>query len=310
MDIFKPNKNSWMLSAQNVQFKNNILEAELKNMNNEWVYNKLEIIDLLLNKNLVNDNGHFKYSLTKEEDKNIMNEIFCIYKGPVLDCIDIDECCLLSIDQTKYNIRRNKTISILSKYKLPLITGHYGHTPETEKNSEFYKYMKNKDRKNYLTIGMLEIFNNFVKKYKNIEDDAWLLYFEDDVRPFNIKPDDDLTKLYNVPVDAELIRPSIGLNKACNLENVNYKISFGGKNNHAFYISLSGCEKVLNYVKNYGWRFDYDIDLYKLGKECRGYPTGFDGWTLAATDNQNEISDLLTDDEKINMYSMNESIFN
>lgn len=310
MDIFKPNKNSWILSAQNIKFKNNILEAELKNMNDQWVYNKLEISELLLNKNLVNDDGHFKYSLTNEEDKNIMDQIFHIYNGPVLDCIEIDECCLLSIDQTKYNIRRNKTLSILAKYKLPTITGHYGHTKDTEKKSEFYKYMKNKDRKNYLTVGMLEVFNNFIKKYKNIKNDAWLLYFEDDVRPFNISPEDDLTKLYNVPSDAEFIRTSIGKNKESNFENINYRISFGGRNNHAFYISLTGCEKVLNYAKNYGWNYDYNIDLYKLGKECKGFPTGFDGWTLAATDNKNEISDLLSEDEKINMYSMDILIFN
>ena len=311
MNIFIQDENTWMLSAQNIKFKKNILEAELKNINDEWIYNKIEINVLLLNKNLINNNGSFQYSVSKEEDNEIMDKILYLYKGPILDYVEIEECCLLSIDEITYNIRRNKTLDVLNKYNIPLITGYYGYTKENAEKSDFFKYMKNKNRRNYLTVGMLEIFNNFISKYKNKNNkNSWLLYLEDDVRPININNDDDLTKLYNVPIDAEFIRPCIGQNKKCNLENIKYRVSFGGKNNSAFYISLSGCQKVINYAKKYGWRYDYDIDLYKLGKECKGFPTGFDGWTLVATDNQNEIPELLSDDEKINMYSMNESIFN
>ena len=75
-----------------------------------------------------------------------------------------------------------------------------------------------------------------------------MLYFEDDVRPINISMDENLHFLYNIPSNAELIRPYIGKNEWCSLKNVTYNRSFGGGNNHAFYISVSGCKKVLHYA--------------------------------------------------------------
>jgi hypothetical protein len=77
--------------------------------------------------------------------------------------------------------------------------------------------MINKNQRNEYTIGMLEIFENFVNNRETEND--WLLYFEDDVRPINLDKSEDLTKLYNIPLDAELIRPYMGKNEICNLKS-------------------------------------------------------------------------------------------
>lgn len=69
-NLFKKDKNSWLLSSQNVKFSNNILECDLKDMHGNWIYNKIEISELTLNKNLINNNGKFQYELTEEDKHN------------------------------------------------------------------------------------------------------------------------------------------------------------------------------------------------------------------------------------------------
>lgn len=313
MDFSDKNKNSFLKSAKNVRFNNNILEAELRTINGDWKYNKIEIHPLLLNKQLNNDNGVLKYSLTKEEDDTIMKQLFPLYNGSTIHSINISKCVMLSVDIPKYNKIREETIPILNNYKLPPIHLHYGHTKETSSTSKFYEFMFNKNERNEFTLGMLEIFENFVNENENenIEDNnAWLLYFEDDVRPINLDLNQDLTKLYNIPENSEFIRPYIGKNEYCDIKNVKYNISYGGGLNHCFYISVSGCKKVLNYVKKYKWKYICDIDLYKIAKYCGNYPTGYDGWSLSSVNCNNDISEKLEESEKINMYQMSHCIFN
>ena len=172
---------------------------------------------------------------------------------------------------------------------------------------QFYDLMYNKNQRNELTLGMLEIFENFVNQSIGNE---WFLYLEDDVRPINIDKDEDLTKLYNIPSDAELIRPYIGNNEHCDFKNVHYKKSYGGGYNHAFYISTNGCKKVLNYSKKYKWKYACDTDLYKLSRYYGSYPTGYDGWSLISCSGNNDITNVLQEDEKINMYQLSHCIFN
>jgi hypothetical protein len=155
---------------------------------------------------------------------------------------------------------------------------------------------------------MLEIFENFVNKSEN--DNEWLLFFEDDVRPVNIDVNEDLTKLYNVPLDAELIRPYIGKNEQCNLQDVKYNVSFNGGLNHALYISSGGCKKVLNYARKYQWKYICDIDIYKIARGCSGFPTGYDCWSLDSCNGNNDISWRLEEHEKINTYHLSHVIFN
>jgi hypothetical protein len=310
MNKFISEKNSWIKTSKNVNFSNNILEAYLEDCQGNWKYNKLEIHYLLLNKNLSNDNGTFKYSLTNEEDDAIMNILFPKYNGLTIPYININKCVMLSVDIPKYNYIRNNTISILNNYTLPPLHVHYGYTRETSPRSKFYNLMSNKNQRNELTLGMLEIFDDFVNENKNTNENKWLLYFEDDVRPINISNEEDLTKLYNVPNDAELLRPYIGKNENCNFKNINYKISYSGGLNHAFYISILGCKKVLNYAKKYEWKYICDIDLYKIAKFCGGFPTGFDGWTLNSVNNNNDITTHLDENEKLIMYSLDTIIFN
>ena len=216
---------------------------------------------------------------------------------------------MLSVNIPKYNKIREETLNILNDYKLPKIDVFYGYTPDTKFNSKFYDLMENKDQRNELALGMLEIFENFVNKYEKQSENAWLLYLEDDVRPINIDKNDNLNILYNIPADAELIRPYIGKNEKINMKNMKYDISYSGGLNHAFYISVSGCKKVLNYAKKYKWKYVCDVDLYKLAKHCGGFPTGIDGWSLESTNNSNDITPLLQEKEKINMYSMSNIIF-
>jgi len=307
MNKFLINQNSWIISSRNVKIFNNILEAELKDMNGNWKYNKLEIHPLLLNKNLVNNNGSFQYSLSKEENDFIMNQLFPVYVGPTIPYIHIESCVILSVDVPKYNALREETLDLLETYNLPPISVHFGYTNEDKENSNFYHLMENKNQRNEFTLGMLEIFDNFVNE--NTNENSWLLYFEDDVRPINIDIKEDLTKLYNIPCDAELIRPYIGKNEHCDLKNINYCISYGGGLNHAFYISVSGCKKVLNYAKKYKWKYICDIDIYKLAKFCGGFPTSYDGWSLIACNNNNNITPLLEEHEKIVMYQLSNCIF-
>jgi len=308
MNVFLIIFNTWISSSKNVTFKNNILQCELQNNNGNFNLNKLEIHPLLLNKKLINDNGSFKYILSKKEDDTIMNLLFPVYKGPTIPHINIYKCTILSVDIPKYNNIRNETIAILNNYKLPPINIHFGYTPETVQNARFYEFMYNKQQTNYHTLGMLEIFDNFVKE--NSDENRWLLYFEDDVRPINIKLGDDLSILYNVPSNAEFIRPYIGKNEPCDIQHLKYNTSYSGGYNHAFYISVSGCKKVLHYAKKYKWKYICDIDLYKLAKYCGGHPTGLDGWTLKSTNNNNDIALALNEDEKINMYQLSHVIFN
>jgi hypothetical protein len=210
-----------MKTARNIKITNNILEAELRSCSGDWIYNKIEINSLLLNKDLINNDGCFKYNLSTEEDDMIMNLLFKQYTGNSISCINISKCIMLSVDLPKYNRIREETISILNNYQLPSFSVFWGYTGETITNSKFYNLMENKNQRNELTLGMLEIFENFVNESNENE---WMLFFEDDVRPININSNKDLTKLYNIPYDAELIRPYIGLNEQCELRNINYKV--------------------------------------------------------------------------------------
>ena len=74
--------------------------------------------------------------------------------------------------------------------------------------------MVEKRQRNELTCGRLEIFEKFVNESNGNE---WLLHFEDDVRPVNIDVNENLNYLYNIPKDAEFIRPCLGHNKHCKL---------------------------------------------------------------------------------------------
>jgi hypothetical protein len=56
-------------------------------------------------------------------------------------------------------------------------------------------------------------------KSDNKNKNTWLLYLEDDVRPINVDKNDTLNILYNIPTDAELIRPYIGKNEKINTIN-------------------------------------------------------------------------------------------
>lgn len=309
MTKFCVGQNLWIRTAKNIRFSNNILEAELRDSQGNWKYNKLSIHPLLFNRRLINDNGVLRYKLTRDEDAYIMNKFYPIYTGPTVPYISIDHCVMLSVNNPKYNMVRNVTLSILDKYKLPPIYIHFGYSPNNKHKSRFHNLMINPDQRNELALGMLEIFDNFVNDNATATENKWLLYFEDDVRPINISTEEDLMKLYNVPSDAELIRPYIGKNENCDLTNVNYRVSYAGGLNHAFYISLAGCKKVLHYAKKYKWKYVCDIDLYKLAKFCGGFPTGCDGWSLTACNNNNDITPKLDENEKIVMYHLDTIIF-
>ena len=118
-NFFEDNEqyNSWLKSSRNVVYSNNVLEAELKCCNGDWKYNKLGIHPLLVNKPLSNDNGTFRYSLSREDDDVIMSKFFPIYDGASMPFINIKQCIILSVNIAKYNDTRKETISILNNFK-------------------------------------------------------------------------------------------------------------------------------------------------------------------------------------------------
>ena len=154
---------------------------------------------------------------------------------------------------------------------------------------------------------MLEIFERFVE---NSDGNEWLLYFEDDVRPVNIDKEQDLNYLYNIPKDAEMIRPYIGKNKKCDIKDIKYSESFGGGYTHAFYISTLGCKKVLHYVKKYKWKWNIDADLFIISKFYIDTPTGYDGWSKRAINGSCDIHNEISEDEKIAIYHTSHILFN
>jgi hypothetical protein len=313
MNIFQNENNSWLRTSRNVRFDENtqVLEAELETMNGEWKYNRLEIHPLLKNKPLHNNNGFLNYGLSNQDDDEIMKQLFPAYPAdsPVIDEIEIARCVMLSVDLPKYNNIRTETLNLLrTQFTLPPIDVHFGYTSSTVANSRFCCYMTDIKKRNELTCGMLEIFDKFATTFDN-NPCKWLLFFEDDVRPINL-PNGDLRKLYNIPVDAEMIRPYIGTNEPCDLKTVTYNISYGSVNNHALYLSASACRKVVNYALKYKWKHDADIDIYKLAKRCGKFPTGYDGWSLSSCDGNNNITEQLAEDEKLIMYSISNVIMN
>jgi hypothetical protein len=214
---------------------------------------------------------------------------------------------MLSIDIPKYNSAREITLNILKLYKLPRVNVYMGYTKDNYHTSKFSSLMNNSNVRLELTVGMLEIFENFVNKYKS----GWLLYFEDDVRPVNIPIGTDMGTLYNVPEDAELIRPYIGENTLCDLKNISYNLTYGGVARHAFYISVKGCQKTINFAKKYRWYNHGDITLFKLAKGATEFPIASEGWSFNCSLNGiNNISTKLLESEKIIMYSMSHIIFN
>ena len=294
----------WKATARNINLYDNILETELQDYNGEWKYNRIEIHPALKDQKLVNRDGTLTYEI--DDDTEVMNTLFPIYKGETIPKISVDQCVMLSVNVPKYNKAREETLKILGNYKLPPIEVHYGYTPETIQTAPFYNRMKNPDSRNELALGMLDIFENFTKKYPK---NGWLLYFEDDVRPINVIEGTDLATLHNIPIDAEMIRPYTGKNSNIDMKTIQYRTSYGGGLNHAFYISSSGCQKVLRYVKSHKWQYVCDIDLYKLAKGCGEYPTGLDGWSLRSTENKNDISSTIPEEDKIVMYHTNNILF-
>ena len=227
---------SWIKSCKSYTINMGILEAYLYAINGNVQFNRLKLYPLFKNVELFNNDGFLQYAPDKEQDDNIMNKLFPTYVGETVSEINIKKCIMLSVDVNKYNKIRNETLQILKMYNLPNIEIYFGYTSSTITNSRFYEYMYNKQQRNELTCGMLEIFEKFVSESIGNE---WLLFFEDDVRPVNIDNSDNLNLLHNIPKDAELIRPYIGCNKLCKLIDLTYKKSFGGGLNHAFYISTT-----------------------------------------------------------------------
>lgn len=306
-------KNSWLKSCKsyyvNKKKGHKYLTAYLDNGKGNVVKNKIRLHPLLEKYSLDNINGILKYNLTREEDDYVMNKLFPIYNGEKINKIKIKQCIMLSVNIAKYNKSRNETIKILNQYNMPKISTYFGFTKETVAKSKFYDCMKNKEN-NYFpvpTCGTLEIFDKFVNESIGNE---WLLFFEDDVRPVNIDINENLNFLYNIPKDAELIRPYIGKNINCQLKDIKYKKSYGGGFNHALYISTNGCKKIINYAKKYGWKSMADIDLFLLSKFKKDIPTGFDGWSFISINGLYDAVKVDSKDEKLAIYHMSHIIFN
>jgi hypothetical protein len=300
-----------------------VVEATLVDDWGHEQYNRIEVHPALRDARLVNRNGTFAYELDPADDDRVMAKLFPKYVGPTIPLVRVDACVMLSVDIEKYAAARAATLANLRRYVLPPLRVHLGYTPQTMHRAPNYASMRDPVRyRGELTLGMLDIFAEFAelaskssKSSKSSQSShsghsgQWLLYLEDDVRPVNVRENADLSVLRNIPVDAELIRPIVGRDEPVDLGSVTYAHSYGGGLNHSFYISASGCRKVLEYAKKYGWRYAADVDLYKLARGCGCFPTGLDGWSLVASGNKNEISPLLAEEDKIAMYHTSHILF-
>jgi len=304
-------QNTWLFSAKDIRYQNQMLEANLLNQDGKWVYNKIHYVRELHSKRIVNENGHFRIVMDSTEDDEFMGQLFPYYQGLTLPKIDIEECVMLSVECPSYDNIRQTTLSILKSYQLANhFHVYYGYLNEQEASrSCFFRFMKPSASRKHITVAMLEIFELFVQKHQVQKPNAWLLYVEDDVRPINVLSN-DLRSLYHVPQNAEIIRPYIGANSTIDIRNMKYQTSFAGGNMHACYLSISACQKILHYTRKYGWKYPCDVDLFKLAVGCTLFPTGIDGWNFGHCNHQNDITPLLEDSEKINMYSMSHIIFN
>lgn len=300
-------KGSWYKTAKDISYKNGYIKAFLKNKKGDWVYNEMEIPDIYRFLRLENIDGYLTICPTIEEEKYIMKTLFPKYTGKTKN-IKIEECYMLTVNVEKYNKMREETLDILNDYKLPKINIFYGYSNGNYKRSIFSKCIKEHSSREELAMGMLEIFYKFLCEYSKGE--YWMYYFEDDVRPVNIDYDTILKNYYNVPKDAEMIRLFNGKHKEYIPEKAKYKYSWGGGLNHAFIISNKACKKILNYAKKYKWKHTCDIDLYKIAKNCKNFPTAYDAWNLSSVGGVNDVTNLLEDEEKINLYDINTFLFN
>jgi hypothetical protein len=289
----------------------------------------IEVHPALRDARLVNRNGSLTYELDPAADDRVMARLFPKYVGPTIPLVRVDACVMISVDIAKYAAARAATLANLRRYVLPPLRVHLGYTPQTMHRAPYYASMRDPVKyRGELTLGMLDIFAEFAEfsdfaskssrashasksshESKSGLTGRWLLYLEDDVRPVNVRENADLGLLHNIPVDAELIRPIVGRDEPVDLGSVTYRHSYGGGLTHAFYISASGCRKVLQYARKHGWRYAADVDLHKLARGCGGFPTGLDGWSLVGSDNANEVSPLLAEEDKIAMYHTSHVLF-
>ena len=286
--------------------KNGLIDVILYDDNGNPRHNRIEAPIELRDARLVKRKGVLVYELDAAENEQLMEKFFPEYTGTTIPLVRVDSCVMLSVDIKKYESARDATLANLRRYVLPPVRVHLGYTSKNMHNSPYYSLMQDPVKyRAELTLGMLDIFTEFVSEHES----GWLLYFEDDVRPVNVPDGTDFSVLRNIPVDAELIRPIIGRDEDVDIDSVKYRHSYGGGNNHGFYISVSGCKKVLKYVKENGWRFYADIDLYKIARGCGQFPTGLDGWTFLNSEGANDISPLLAEEDKIVMYHMSHILF-
>ena len=288
-----------------------VFEATLADETGHPRHNRIEVHPALRDARLVNRNGTLTYELDPAADDRVMAKLFPEYAGPTIPLVRVDACVMISVDIAKYAAARAATLANLRRYVLPPLRVHLGYTPQTMHRAPYYASMRDPVKyRGELTLGMLDIFADFADfAGQSGHESKWLLYLEDDVRPVNVRENADLGLLHNIPVDAELIRPIVGRDEPVDLGSVTYKRSYGGGLTHAFYISASGCRKVLKYARKHGWRYAADVDLHKLARGCGGFPTGFDGWSFVGSDNANEISPLLAEEDKIAMYHTSHILF-
>jgi len=301
-------KGSWYKTAKKISYENERLKCILRKKNGKWVYNEIEIPKIYLDNNVCFENvdGNFHINLNKNQEDIIMNELFPRYEGSMID-IDIDFCYMLSVDIPKYNELREDTIKILNdNVKIPQIKVFHGYTPKNYRKAKMSKYIQNiKNIRPELASGMLEMFDNVIKKYNT---NVWFWYFEDDVRPVNMIKGENLKSL-KIPKDAEMLIPIRGKNKILDKENVKYRISYNGGANQAILMSRNACIKVLNYAKKYKWLDVCDKDLYRLCHKVNECISDYDAWCGHIVLSSNKAIKI-EQREKIITYSLDTYIFN
>lgn len=299
-------KGDWKKTAKDIKYKNGAIQCFLMDKKGNWKYNELEIPGILKNVRIENDNGFLTFCPNKDEESYIMSNLFPMYKGKT-KTIEVSECYMLSVNIEKYNKMREETLKKIQNYKLPKLNIFFGYSNKNYEKSLLSYFIKKGASRPELASAMLEIFYIFLNNFPRGE--YWMWYFEDDIIPINIKDNENLKKIYNVPEDAEMIRVFNGVNKKYIPNKAQYRYSWGGGLLHAILISNIACQKILNYASKHKWKNVCDIDIFKITKNCKKYPTGYDGWNLSSVGGINYIPNLIKEEDKIIMYDLDTIIF-
>ena len=237
------------IENQNKKHENTLNDIINTIENHETKLNETKLNETKLNETKLNENIFDKpFKIYKKVNVKQNN----LYSGNV-KTININKIVILSDNSVDSCNRREILIEKLKKFDLPSLNIYFGYDKSNIAQSNFYKTIKNiKSEKIY---GLLDIINDFSNN-KEVSDDDWLLYINDNIDSININMKYDLSKLYNVPMGADMINLSYIDENVTDMKNIKYYKATNGNIENSLYISKKACIKYINNIKTLGVYFN------------------------------------------------------